>query len=191
MDSRSPVRIAQLSSERDTVRTMDAPATGCGRSGRILVARCAWFSASIDTARIAGCSRQTKPRLGGGGVLLACLPPRISARTYSGGQASSQCPRRTAVPRQQAESSVPEVVANPRGTQELSAALSRYISQQKTYVDQSPGRLSGTNVRRCSVYLLTAAGGRINCARHGFPNILHRATSQILDNDKRATCVER
>ena len=57
------------------MRTMDAPATGCGRSGRILVARCAWFSAGIDTARIAGCSRQTKPRLGGAGFCLpACLP---------------------------------------------------------------------------------------------------------------------
>ena len=191
MDSRSPVRIAQLSSERDAVRTMDAPATGCGRNGRILVARCAWFSAGIDTARIAGCSRQTKPRLGGGGVLLpACLPGYRLALTREA-RHPVNARRRTAVPRQQAESSVPEVVANPRGTQELSAALSRYISQQKTYVDQSPGRLSGTNVRRCSVYLLTAAGGRINCARHGFPNILHRATSQILDNDKRATCVER
>jgi hypothetical protein len=71
--------------------------------------------------------------------------------------------------------------------------LSRYIHKQRIYVDQSPRRLSGTNVRSCSGYLLTAAGDRTSCAWHGFPKILHRATSHIFDSDRHpsATCVGR
>jgi hypothetical protein len=61
------------------------------------------------------------------------------------------------------------------------------------YVDQGSRRPYGTNVPSCSGYLLTAAGERTSCARHGFPKIHHRATSHIFDSDRgpNATCVGR
>jgi hypothetical protein len=80
-----------------------------------------------------------------------------------------------------------------RERKEILPRCLRYIHDRGPYVDQSPGRVSGTNIRSCSAYLFAAAGERISCAGDGLPNILQRATSHIFDNDRcsRATGVKR